>query len=151
MYRGALGEKPSRSSRGTRNSGSRSSESSRKLLLRTPHEGLALGHPQRHHARVLPHYCCPLLAHHHLPWDLRKHVRGPALSRMSWVQQTGALLMLLLFASVLCNKVGVLLLLLADLQENIFKHYYMSGLKLKIILIINYYLYEKTKILLPKM
>lgn len=37
---------------------------------------------------------------------------------MSWVQETRALLMLLLLASVLCNEIGVLFLLLPYLKQN---------------------------------
>lgn len=41
---------------------------------------------------------------------------------MSWIKKTRALLMLLLLASVLCNEIGVLFLLLPYLKQNIYKN-----------------------------
>lgn len=98
-------------------------KSCRVLRLASTKKRLPLGHPDRHdalghHAWVLAHYLCSLLTHNHLAGHFGKHLRGASLGRMAWGKKTRALLMLLLLASVLCDKIGVLLLLFAHLEEN---------------------------------
>lgn len=123
-YSWTLGEERCRwTTRRTRGSNSQSSKVLASSQERLPLWGHSDGHTSLgHDSWRLTHHRSPLLAHH-LPRHLGETV-GP-LGRGAWGQETRALLVLLLLASVLCNQVGVFLLLLSHLKYN--KRYGLTG------------------------